>query len=89
MAAPPPSSARMSPAGLPRVINHLPRTLRRRGVTWGDLARRTLLSPGQLSRVRGSSANPRLVVAERVAAALGVPIEEIWQLAPPRPPRIR
>jgi transcriptional regulator with XRE-family HTH domain len=68
----------------PRVINRLPRTLRRQGLTWGELGRRTLLPAGHLLRLRAASANPRLAVAERVARALGVPVEAIWRLAPPR-----
>lgn len=73
----------MRQAGPARVINHLPRVLRRRGLTWGELARRALLPPGHIARLRTPFANPRLVVAERVAAALGVPVEEIWQREPP------
>jgi hypothetical protein len=54
-------------------------------VSWGELARRTLLPAGYLLRLRSPTANPRLAVAERVAAALGVPVETIWRLAPGRP----
>lgn len=73
--------ARRSP---PRVVNGLPHVLRRHGVTWGELARRTLLPAGYLLRLRAPTANPRLVVAERVAGALGIPVEAIWRLAPRR-----
>jgi DNA-binding XRE family transcriptional regulator len=33
-----------------------------------------------LGRLRAPDANPRLEVAERVAAALGVPVESVWSL---------
>ena len=72
--------------GLPRVVNRLPALLVRRGMTWGELARRTLLPAALLGRLRESSANPRLEVAERVAAALGVPIESVWALGSRRRP---
>jgi transcriptional regulator with XRE-family HTH domain len=64
----------------PTVENRLPEILRRRGVSWGQLARRTFLPARLLARLRDAHANPRLAVAERVAAALGVPIETIWRL---------
>jgi hypothetical protein len=49
-------------------------------MTWGELARRTLLPPRLLARLRAPDANPRLAVAERVAAALGVRVEDLWAL---------
>jgi hypothetical protein len=55
-------------------------------MSWGELARRTLLPVRRVARLRASAANPRLAVAERVAAALGVPIERLWSL-PPAPRR--
>ena len=70
-----------------RVVNRLPALLARRGVSWGELARRTLLPVRLLARLRDRDANPRLVVAERVAAALGVPVEAVWVLAESRTPR--
>lgn len=69
----------------PAVINHLPRLLRQRGLTWTELARRTLLSRGHMARLHARDANPRLVVAQRVAAALDVPVESVWQLVEPWP----
>jgi transcriptional regulator with XRE-family HTH domain len=66
--------------GVPRVVNRLPALLAERGITWGDLARRTLLPGALLSRLRAGGANPRLAIAERVAAALGVPVEAVWTL---------
>jgi transcriptional regulator with XRE-family HTH domain len=77
----------MSPHSSPTVSNRLPRLLRQRGLTWTELARRTLLSRGHMARLRARDANPRLVVAERVCAALAVPVEEFWQLVEPWPPR--
>jgi transcriptional regulator with XRE-family HTH domain len=47
---------------------------------WGELARRTLLPASLLARLRAPDANPRLAVAERIAAALGVPVEALWRL---------
>jgi DNA-binding phage protein len=70
--------ARMPRHRTPVVRNHLPALLRRRGMTWGEFGRRTLLPRRQLVRLRAPHANPRLAVAERVATALGVAIEEIW-----------
>jgi len=69
-----------------RVVNHLPAALDDQGVTWGELARRTLLPPRLLARLRGPAANPRLAVGERVAAALEMRIEDLWKPAPRRRP---
>jgi transcriptional regulator with XRE-family HTH domain len=76
----------MSRRRAPTVRNRLAALLRQRGITWGELGRRTLLPPRLVARLRSPAANPRLAVAERVAAALGVPIERLWRLAP-RPRR--
>jgi hypothetical protein len=65
-----------------RVVNGLPALLARRGMSWGELARRTLLPPRLLARLRAPAANPRLVVAERVAAAVGASVEELWAVVP-------
>jgi len=65
----------------PAVVNQVPRLLARRGIAWGELARRTLLPAAIIARLRAPDANPRLLVAERVAAALGVPVETLWTLA--------
>jgi hypothetical protein len=62
----------------PAVVNRLPLLLARRGMSWGELARRTLLAPRLLARLRAPAANPRLVVAERIAAALDLPVEALW-----------
>src|SRR2546422_11555249 len=67
--------ARRPPAA---VVNRLPILLGRYGMSWGELERRTLLPPRLLARLRVPGANPRLVVAERIAAALGVPVEAGW-----------
>jgi hypothetical protein len=71
-----------------RVRNRLPATLARRGMSWGELGRRTLLPARLLHRLRRADANPRLTVAERVAAALDLPIERLWMLGS-RPGRRR
>ena len=72
----------------PAVISRLPGLLRRRGITWTELGRRTRLTRAQLARLGDRHANPRLAVADRVAAALGMPVESIWRLAEtPRAPR--
>jgi hypothetical protein len=65
----------------PPVHNLLPDLLRAREVSWTELARRTLLPARLLRRLRGRSANPYLAVAERVAAALEVRVEDLWRLA--------
>jgi predicted transcriptional regulator len=62
------------------VVNQLPALLRRRGVSWGELGRRTLLPARLIARLRAPDVNPRLAVAERVAAALDVPVERLWRL---------
>jgi hypothetical protein len=64
----------------PSVANRLPEYLRRHGIPWGELSRRTLLPPRLLGRLRAHTANPRLAIAERIAAALDVPIEALWAL---------
>jgi transcriptional regulator with XRE-family HTH domain len=69
----------------PSVTNRLPNLLRRHGISWSELTRRTLLSPGHVARLRAPDANPSLAVAERVAAGLGVPVESLWQLVEPWP----
>jgi hypothetical protein len=65
-----------------RTVNRLPAVLRARGVAWTDLGRRTLLSTAHLGRLRHPGANPRLAVAACIAAALDVPVERLWRLAP-------
>ncbi len=67
-----------------RVTNRLPAVLAAAGVSWSELVRRTLLPPRLVRRLRVPDANPRLAVAERVAGAVGVPVEAIWRLAPAR-----
>ena len=67
-----------------RVVNRLPSVLAARGVSWGELSRRTLLPARLLARLRDPGANPRLSVAERVATALGVSVEAVWTLGPRR-----
>ncbi len=62
------------------VVNRLPGLLRRLHVSWGELGRRTLLGPRLLAPLRAPDANPQLLVAERVARALGVGIEAVWRL---------
>jgi hypothetical protein len=61
-----------------RLANRLPALLASRGMTWGELRRRTLLPARMLARLRAADANPRLEVAERIASALGVRIEDVW-----------
>jgi hypothetical protein len=76
-------SGRRIVAGMPprpAVVNRLPGMLPRLGVSWGELSRRTLLPGRLLARLRAPDANPRLTVAERVAAALDVPVERLWRL---------
>ena len=63
-----------------RVTSRLPALLHRHGLTWGQLARRTLLPARLLARLRAPGANPRLAVAERVAAAMDLRVEDLWQL---------
>ena len=62
------------------VVNHLPRVLRHRGMSWGELSRRTLIPQRLLARLRAPGGNPRLVIAERIAAALDLPVERLWKL---------
>ena len=75
--------ARMTSRSAPGVINRLPDLLRRRGITWTELGRRTLLPPGHLARLRAEDANPRLAVAERIAVVLDLPVESLWRLKEP------
>ena len=69
------------PAYAPLVVNRLPVLLGRRGMSWGELGRRTLLPPRLIARLRAPDANPRLAIAERVASAIGVPVEAVWRLS--------
>jgi hypothetical protein len=66
-----------------RVQNLLPDLLAAREMTWAELRRRTLLPPGVVARLRRRDANPPLATAERVAAALGVAVEEVWRWPEP------
>jgi transcriptional regulator with XRE-family HTH domain len=68
------------PRRAPPVRNRLAELLRRHGVSQGELARRTFLSVRLLARLRARDANPGLATAERIAAALAVPVERIWWL---------
>jgi hypothetical protein len=63
------------------VVNRLPALLHHRGVSWGELGRRTLLPARLLARLRAPGVNPRLAVAERIAVALDVPVERLWRLS--------
>jgi len=51
-----------------------------RDIAWGELRRRTLLPHRRLAPLRRPDANPKLATAQRVADALGEPIERIWSL---------
>jgi transcriptional regulator with XRE-family HTH domain len=63
-----------------RVVNRLPSVLARRGIAAAELARRALVPVRVLGRLRRADANPRLALAERLAAALDVPVETLWTL---------
>jgi len=69
------------PRRTPRVTNRLPDVLAGRGLTWGEVGRRALVPARHLRALRAPHANPPLALAERVAAALGTTIEELWTLA--------
>ncbi len=60
-------------------MNHLPAMLRARDIGWAELSRRTLLPGAVVDRLRAADANPPLDVAQRLADALGVPIDEVWR----------
>jgi len=49
-------------------------------MTWAELGRRAQLTRTQLARLGDQHANPRLLVADRIARALELPVESIWQL---------
>jgi len=71
----------MRVVGAPRgVHNRLPAVLARLDVPLGELARRTMLPARVLARLRSPRANPPFHVAERVARALDVRVEEIFRL---------
>lgn len=42
-----------------------------------ELARRTELSPSQISKIENGKGNPRWATAQRIAAALGVDLAEL------------
>ncbi len=64
----------------PRIRNGVPSRLRTLGISWTELARRTLLPSRVVRRLRAPDANPQLAVAERVAAALEMAVEDLWTL---------
>ena len=71
----------MRVAAPPRAVhNRLSVVLARLEVPLGDLARRTLLPPRVLARLRSPHANPPLLVADRIARALDVRVETIFSL---------
>lgn len=49
--------------------------IRKLGITQGELARRTGLSQAWLSEMLNGKANPSLLTCERIAQALGAPLE--------------
>ena len=68
-------------AGVSRTIhNRLPAILARLDVPLGELARRTMLPARVLARLRSPRANPPFRVAQRIACALDVRVEEIFGL---------
>jgi transcriptional regulator with XRE-family HTH domain len=61
------------------------RSLRRaRGLTLKALGARARLSHPFLSQLERGLARPSVASVERIAAALGVPVSELWTEAPPR-----
>ena len=64
-----------------RVACRLQRLLAARGMSWDELARRSGFPARTLRRLCAPEANPRLRVADRVAGALDLTVEEIWRLA--------
>jgi transcriptional regulator with XRE-family HTH domain len=75
----------MSGVGVPRAVhNRLLGVLARLDVPLGELARRTMLPPRILARLRSARANPPLRVAERIAEALDVRVETVFHLTAPR-----
>ena len=71
----------MRDAGAPRAVhNRLPAVLARLDVPVGELARRTMLPARILTRLRSPRANPPFRVAERIARALDVRVEDIFGL---------
>jgi transcriptional regulator with XRE-family HTH domain len=67
-----------------RVHNRLTSVLARLDVPLGELARRTMLPPRVVARLRSPRADPPLAVAARVARALDVRVETIFSLGPRR-----
>lgn len=63
-----------------RVRNLLPGALAKRGVSFGELARRARLSVPVVARLRATHSNPSLDVVERLAAALDRPVEALFRL---------
>lgn len=81
-ASPPAHGSPVRVAVAPRgVRNRLAAVLARLGVPLGELARRTLLPPRVLARLRAPHANPPLRVAARIAHALDVRVEAIFSLS--------
>jgi hypothetical protein len=66
------------------IENRLPDALRRRAIGWGELAQRILVPTCRLRALREPTANPALALADRIAVALDVEVEDLWSLR--RPP---
>jgi hypothetical protein len=62
------------------VENRLSHLLRRRAISWGELAQWTFLPARRLRAARASNANPALALADRIAVALDVEVEDLWRL---------
>ena len=64
------------------VICRVVEVVAQQGGGWTALTRRTGLPRHVIQRLRRADANPSLLVAQRVAHALDVTIETLWQVRP-------
>jgi transcriptional regulator with XRE-family HTH domain len=61
--------------------NNLEHVLRKKGMSQGELSRRTKMDRPYINRiVRNGVPNIRVETALRIARAIGVPVELIWSL---------
>lgn len=78
------TNATLSPTKAIRYTPRVPtlmRLLGARGWTWARLAREANVDRPYLCRIMGGHHRPGPAIAEDVAAALGVEILEIWEVA--------
>lgn len=81
----PKPAPRPAPAEPPRVGDALAALREQQGLSLDGLSRRAGVSKSMLSQIERAQANPTVAVVWRLANALGVPLADLLQAAPPSP----